>query len=206
MRTFWQLASSAILGFIGGIVAIQLGPRLQSSKKLPVIRAETVQASRFEVVGESSRIVAYWAHDAQSGRILISFLDEKGASRAELGVEPSRFDNGRPSALTPFTALIGADGKIRLQARLNGTQDPVLAMGDSQSEGRMLLGHFSQNDMDDKDHKDPWDKWSLVFRDQSHGRKDYLDIGATTPLDTKLRTGYVVLRNSLDRRLEQMPR
>jgi hypothetical protein len=182
-------------------------PRLQSVKEVPAIRAETVRATRFELVGESDKTLAVWARDAQSGRILISFLNEKGAPLAEFGIEPSQINNGRLSGFTPFTDLIGTDGKIRIQERLDGSDSPVLAMGDGQTEGRMLLGHLHQTDMDDdKNRKDPWDKWSLVFRDPAHGWKDYLDIGATTPLDTKQRTGYVVLRNSLDRRLEQMPK
>jgi hypothetical protein len=206
MKILWQSVLSSALGFLGGIVAIQLGPRLLPVKTSSVIRAETVQASRFELLGGSDKVLAYWARDMQSGRILIAFLDETGTPRAEFGIAPGQLDNGKPSGFTPFTALVGSDGKVRLQERLDSTQGPVLAMGDGQTEGRLLLGHFSQNDIDDKDRKDPWDKWSLVFRDSSHGWKEYLDLGATTASDSKERTGYVVLRNSLDRRLEQFPK
>jgi hypothetical protein len=91
-----------------------------------------------------------------------------------------------------------------MQQRLDSSQNPVLVMGDSKTENRLLLGHWLREDVAG-DSNDPWDKWSLVFRDPSQGWRDYVDIGVTTPLNTKQRTGYVVLRNSSDRQLQEMP-
>jgi hypothetical protein len=80
----------------------------------------------------------------------------------------------------------------------------MLTMGDAQTENRLALGHLFSSD--DSKAKDTWDKWSLVFRDPSHGWTDYLDLGATTPKDGTQRTGYVLLRNSQGQRIEQLPR
>jgi hypothetical protein len=202
MRAVWQCALSLVFGFIGGVIATNGKFILKGSE----ISAETIRATRFELVDLSDNPLAYWARDKQGQHVQIAFLDEKGRLRAEFGVEPSQLEGGRPIAYSPFTALIGSDAKVRIRQGLDRSQNPVLAMGDSKTENRLLLGHWETRDVVSANEPDPWDKWSLVFRDPSHGWRDYLDIGATTPLNGKQRTGYAVLRNSLDQQLSEMPR
>jgi hypothetical protein len=201
MKVILQSILSLILGFCGGIISVKLAPRLQSRGFKPDITARTVRAERFELVDPSNRLNAYWGRDWQGGRILIAFFDEKDRPRAQFGVESSAAFN---SNFAPFTALLGSDGRIRIQQRLDSSQRPVLTMGDAASETRLLLGHWLTTDMPGDD-KDPWDKWSLVFPDLVHGG-DSLDLGATTPLNSKRRTGYVVLRDSAGHVLRDFPK
>jgi len=193
---------SVILGFLGGIAATKFELRLPSHQAPGLVRAGTVRANRFELVGPSDNLLAYWTQDWQKQKILIAFVDDKGRSRAEFGTEVRLVDAGRQVVESPFTALIGSDGGIRIREGLDPSQNPVLAMGDSAGENRLLLGHWLRGDVAGN-YKDPWDKWSLVFRDPS---REYLDVGATTPVDTKRRTGYIVFRNSLDRQLSEVPK
>ncbi len=111
---------------------------------------------------------------------------------------PLAYD-GRPIRYNPFSALIASDGRIRIQQRLDNSQKPVLVMGDSKTEARLLLGHRVSEDVV-SDSADPWDRWGLSFRDISEGWIDFADIGITTPMDTKKRTGYLVLRDSSARK------
>jgi hypothetical protein len=204
MKVIWQSVLSLILGFLGGIVAVKAEPWLRHREAPLNIRAGTVRADRFELAGTSDRPIAYWGRDWQRERILIGFNDEKGQSRAEFGIQATQNEGGRLLGFKPYTALLGSDGKVRLQQLLDETQKPVLAMGDSQSEARLLLGHFLYNEPADL--RDPCDKWSLVFTDPTHSGRYFVDLGATTPLDTRQRTGYLVLRNSSGRRLDEWPK
>ncbi len=191
MRGFWHLAFSLILGFLGGLLAIDVQRRLHSREITTVLRAGTVRAERYELVGPSNMLLAFWGQDLQKQKILIAFVDDKGHARAEFGAEANLFD-GRTIRYTPFSALIGSDGGIRVQQRLDNSQEPVLLMGDSKTEARLLLGHRLSEDVA----SDPWDRWGLSFRDFSDGWIDFAEIGVTTPMDTKRRTGYLVLRSS----------
>ena len=204
MKVIAQSILSVVLGFCGGVVALNIAPRLEFHGLRPNVTAGTVRAERFELVGPADNLLAYWGHDWQRGRILIAFLDEKGRLRTEFGVESQGPFNAN---FAPYTALLGSDGRVRIQQRLDGSQSPVLTMGDAATENRLLLGHWSTSDMPmPGDDRDPWDKWSLVFRDPSHGTQDFVDIGVTIPLNTKLRTGYVVLRDSSEHVLRDLPR
>jgi hypothetical protein len=136
----------------------------------------------------------------------IAFLDEKGALRARFGLEASQLAGKRPLAYSPFTELIGSDRKVRIRQGLDVSEYPVLAMGDSKSENRVLFGHLDSRDVAGAKAPDPWDRWALVLRDPSHGWRDYVDIGMTTPLGTEQRTGYAVLRNSANRELSMLPK
>ena len=151
----------------------------------------TVRAERYELIGPSNILLAYWGQDLQRKRILMAFVDEKGGARTEFGTETNLYD-GRPIHYSPFSALIGSDGGIRMQQRLDNSQEPVLVMGDSKTETRLLLGHRQGGDLA----SDPWDRWGLSFRDLSDGWMDFAEIGVTTPMGPKRRTGYLVLRNS----------
>jgi hypothetical protein len=197
----WQQVLSLVLGFCGGMVAMQL----ENRRAVYDMSGKTVRASRFELASSSGNILAFWGQDAQHQRIVIAFLDEKGKLRAELGNEPSRLEDGRATAFVPFMAMLGSDGKVRLREGLNVQQYPFLAMGDQQTETRVLLGHSLHGSDMGGASDDPWDNWSLLFKDPSQGWRDYVDIGVTTPLGTDRRTGYVLLRNSADRQLSQMP-
>ncbi|MGB6843299.1 MAG: hypothetical protein WBE09_00260 [Candidatus Acidiferrales bacterium] len=204
MKAILNFVLSLALGFLGGLLAARLELRTQLRGTASAVRVPVVRAERFELVSASGNPLAYWGNDWQRGRVLMAFLDEKGRSRAEFGVAATRFGVGGGTDFTPFTALLASDGKIRLQAHLDKTQDPVLAMGDSNSEGRLLLGHSSNADTSGEQ-SDPWDKWSLILRDPSHGWKEYVDLGVTTPLDTKQRTGYLILRNSFNKKSHILP-
>lgn len=205
MRVIWQSALSMLLGFVGGIIAMNVRLQYRTQWAMPIIRAETIQANRFEVVGTPNRVLAYWGFDPEQGGMVIAFLGENGRGRAKFGTEAAHNGNGHTSGFEPFMALVGPDGNARVQVRLDDFDEPFLAMGDRQSEHRLVLGHISSNDMP-RDDKDPWDKWSLIFRDPSHGWRDYVDIGATTPLNTNLRTGYIVLRGSSGHELRSVPK
>ena len=202
MKGVLQSVLSIVLGFCGGAAALRIAPRLQSPGVHPNITAGTIRAERFEVVGPSDNLLAYWGHDWQRGRVLITFLDEKGRPRAEFGVESQ---SGFNTNFKPFTTLIGSDGGIRIRQSLDSSQRPVLTMGDAATENRLLLGHWLTTDMPGDD-RDPLDKWSLVFRDPSYGSEYSVDIGSTTPLNTKRRTGYVALRDSSGHVLKDFPK
>jgi hypothetical protein len=77
-----------------------------------------------------------------------------------LPMEEPNLSDGRAIRYSPFSALIGSDGGIRLQQRLDNSQNPVLVMGDSKTETRLLLGHRLSQDVAG-DLKDPWDRWGL---------------------------------------------
>ncbi len=203
MRIVWQSALALVFGFIGGLVATHAGPYLKS--RAPEVRAETVRARRFELVDSSGQGLAYWGKDKQGHRISIAFVDEEGRPRAEFGTEASQLSGGQPSAYSPFSALIGSDGKARLRQVLDSAQNPTLAMGDSKSENRLLLGHWDSRNSGGSE-ADPWDRWSLVFRDPSYGWRDYVEFGVTSPLGKQQRTGYAVLRNSRDQQLSILPK
>ena len=98
------------------------------------------------------------------------------------------------SSFSPFELLFGADGRVRLQQVLDSSDRPVLTMGDAASENRLLLGHWPTADMPGDD-KDRWDKWSLAFPDLRDGG-DSLDLGASTPLNSNGRAGYVRLKDA----------
>lgn len=203
MRVVWQSVLSVALGFIGGVVA--MNTNLHFKHHETEVGAETIRASRFELVDSSNNAIAYWGKDRQGLDIEIAFLDQNGALRAKFGTEASQVIGGHPAAYNPFTELIGSDGKVRFLLHLDRSESPVLAMGDSKSEDRLLLGHWRTSDIAGTKEPDSWDKWSLVFKDPSYGWRDYVDIGVTTPLGTQKRTGYAVLRNNADRQLSVQP-
>jgi hypothetical protein len=204
MRIVWQSALSVILGFIGGVVA--MNTNFHFNRPAPEIRGETIRATRFELVDSSNSPLAYWGKADQGRSIQIAFLDDQGAIRAKFGVQASQLVTGRPVAFSPFSEFIGSEGKVRLAQRLDGAQNPVLAMGDSKGENRLLLGRWNSQDFVGTGEVDRWEKWSLVFRDSSHGLRDYVDMGVTTLSGTDQRTGYAVLRNSQDRQLSIEPK
>ena len=203
MRAVWQSALSVVLGFIGGVVAVNTNLRFTQHES--EVRAETVRANRFELADSLDNTVAYWGQDKQGLDIEIAFLDEKGARRAKFGLEASQLKGGLPTAYHPFTELLGSDGGARFMLHLDRSESPTLAMGDSKSEGRLLLGHWRVSDVAGSQEPDSWENWSLVFKDPSHGWRDYVAIGVTTPLGTEKRTGYAVLRNSKDQRVSLLP-
>jgi hypothetical protein len=206
MRVVWQSILSIVLGFLGGVIGMHVALRLRSEEWASVISAGTVRATRYELVDSrhSNEAVAFWGQDWANHRMLIAFVDEKGTPRASFGTERSQSADGQSLVYSPFLTFIGSDGGIRLQQRLDSSQFPLLMMGDSQSEDRLLLGRWFHGDVAGA-HDDSRDNWSLTFRDPSQGR-DYVNVGATTPLNTKERTGYLYLRNTADQRLEMMPR
>ena len=129
MKGVLQSGLSLVLGFIGGIVAMNTNLHLKQHE--PEVRAETVRATRFELADSSGNPPAYWGKDRQGVNTEIAFLDEKGAQRVRFGMEASQLSGKRPLAYSPFSELIGSDGKVRLRQRLDVSEYPVLAMGDS---------------------------------------------------------------------------
>jgi hypothetical protein len=109
-----------------------------------------------------------------------------------------------PAAFSPSIELLDSNGKARLYEQLDGSENPVLAMADSNGANRLLLGHWKAQDVVGE--ADRWDKWSLVFRDPVYGWRNYVDIGVTTPLGTYTRTGYVVLYNNRDYKFSMEPK
>lgn len=140
MKIMTHSILSVILGFLGGIAATKFELRLPSRHASALVRAGTVRANRFELVGPSDNLLAYWTQDWQKQKILIAFVDDKGRSRAEFGTEARLVDAGRQVVESPFTALIGSDGGIRIREGLDPSQNPVLAMGDSAGENRCYSG------------------------------------------------------------------
>jgi hypothetical protein len=206
MRVTWQLLLSLLFGILGGIIGVTVSLRLQSDDWSRIISAKVVRATRFELLdSEDSRPVAYWSHDWANQRILIAFVDRIGRPRAGFGVQLNQSEDGKTAIYSPFLTFTDSDNATRLQARLDLANNPVLMMGDSGTEDRMVLGHFARGDVAGSS-RDSWDKWSLVFRDPSRGWRDYVDIGATTPLNSKRRTGYLILRNSQGQRLLSEPK
>lgn len=196
MRIVWQSTLSVILGFIGGLIGMNAHFHGNHSAS-----ADTIRATRFELVDSTNRTVAYWGQANEGREIQIAFCDEQGKIRAKLGISATQVVGGRPVAFSPFNELNGSDGNVRLQQRLDGSQNPVMTMGDSKSQSRLLLGHWNNDDISGNTEGNRLDKWSLVFRDSSHGWRDYVDIGVTTPLGADERMGYAVFRNSKDRQL-----
>lgn len=207
MRFIWHSALSLLLGFLGGVAAMKVELRSQARAVLPIIRAETVRANRFELVDsrKPGQVVAYWGQDWQRQQTLIAFLNETGKPSLRIGTERNQRPGMSNGSYSPFFELLGSDGKSRIQQRLDGSENPVLTMGDSRTEERLLLGHWLRGDVAGKG-EDPWDKWSLVFRSPSNGLQDFADIGMTTPVDSKKSTGYVLLHNSEGHQIAQMPK
>jgi hypothetical protein len=203
MKVVWQSALSVVLGFIGGVLAMNINFHLKRDES--EIHAETVRAARFELVDSLNSTLSYWGRDKQGLDIEIAFLDEKNARRAKFGIEANQLKAGHPIGYNPFTELVGSDGRDRFLLHLDGSESPILAMGDSKTEDRLLLGHWRASDVAGSREPDSWGNWSLVFKDPSHGWRDYVEIGVTTPLGTEKRTGYAVLRNSKDQQLSLVP-
>jgi hypothetical protein len=202
MKVGWHYCLSLLLGICGGILGSYFVPWFRSNYSPSNISARTVRAERFELLDPSKNVVSYWGTDWKNNRILIVFLDERGKLRAEMGVEAMR---GFSSGYSPFTALLGSDGGIRIQQILNDSQYPEITMGDAASADRIQFGRWRTSDVSGDD-DDQWDKWSLVFRDPSHGWKDYAEIGTSTVLGTDNRTGYFVLRDSNGKALRYFPK
>ena len=201
MDIIWKSILCLGLGFVGGL----LGAKIENGY-LREGHAHVVQASRFELIDEAGRPLAYMGQDRERARVLLAFMDENAKPRAEYGVEAGKIDKGRAFEFNPFMALIGSDGKQRMRLAVDNDQSPILTMGDSKAENRILLGHWRRTDYQDKGTTDPWEVWSLVFRDPSHGWREYVDIGVTTPLNTNQRTGYLDLRNSSDHQVSVLPK
>lgn len=200
MRGLWQGVLSLALGFAGGVLATRVVPPRSLNGQ-----AQVVKATRFELADSSGRTVSIWGQNKGTGEIILEFDDPNQQPRAEFGIKPSQLHDSNATAYTPFMVLIGPDSKPRIQQILDPDARPVLAMGDSKSENRLLLGRFNRGDSS-PDMKDKWDNWSLVFRDPSQGWRDYAEIGVTTPLNTQKRTGYVTLRNTLDHQVSMEPK
>lgn len=203
MRAVWQSVLSIVFGFIGGVIAMNTNLHFKHDQS--EIHAETVRAARFELVDPLNNTLAYWGKDKKELRIEITFLDETGAARAKFGVEPNQARGGRLASYSPFAELLGSEGEARLWQGLDGSQNPVVVMSDSKGADRLLLGHWRTSDVAGSKEPDSWGNWSLVFKDPSHGWRDYVEIGVTTPLGTEKRTGYAVLRNSKDQQVSLLP-
>ena len=204
MKSMWQSVLSLVLGFIGGIVATNSNFHIHRAQ--PEVRAEVVRASRFELVNASGNPLAYWGTDMGGFSTEIAFSGKDGRVRARLGVTAGELLAKKPNAYSPYFELIGSDGKVRFAERLDASEYPMLALGDSGSANRLLLGHMVAGDVAGVNAPDPWDRWALVLRDPSRGWREYLDIGVTTTLGSETRTGYVTLRNSKDRELSIIPK
>jgi hypothetical protein len=202
MKTIWQSILSVMLGFIGGISTMYIKPVF--NRTTSVIRAETIRAEHFELVDQDNRRLAYWGTADQERRTQLAFLDDKGTIRARFGTEASKLIKGRPVALSPFSELFDSNGKARLQEILDGSENPVLTMADSNGANRLILGYW--NGLDVVGEADHWDKWSLVFRDSAHDWRNYVDIGVTTPLDTHTRTGYALFYDNRDHKFSIEPK
>lgn len=205
MKLLWQSALSMFLGVLGGVVATLIVLRVHSGGWKPAISAGIVRATRFELVDsqQSSQPVAYWGRDWANHRIVIVFTGGNEKSRAEFGTEQTKSGDFTSASYSPFLEFAGSDGAVRLQERLDSSQEPILLMGDSGSEDRLLLGHIRTADAGND--QDLWNRWSLVIRGPSGGWRDYLDIGATTPVNQKNRTGYLIIRDSSGRQLTKLP-
>jgi hypothetical protein len=201
MKIFRQSVLSIILGFIGGVMAMYT--KLPFNRPVE-IRAETIRAAHFELVDPTNRPLAYWGTADQGRDIQLAFFDDKGAIRARFGTKASNLTSERPVTFSPFSELLDSTGKARLQVRLDGSENPFLAMADSSGANRLVLGHWNGQDVAGE--ADHWDKWSLIFRDSVYGWHNYVDVGVTTRLDTHTRTGYVMLHNNSDHEFSVEPK
>jgi hypothetical protein len=205
MKLVWQSLLSISLGILGGVIGTLIVLHMQSRWK-PEFSAGIVRATRFELVDSqrSSQPIAYWGRDWADHRIAIVFTGGGERSHAAFGTEQSQSGNFMSASYSPFLEFAGANGAVELQERLDSSGKPVLLMGDTASEDRLLLGHIRAADVSGKG-GDPWDRWSLVIRGGSRVSKDYLDIGATTPVNGQKRTGYLIIRDSEGRQKATLP-
>jgi hypothetical protein len=149
-------------------------------------------------------VLADWSMDPEHRGVVLTFRCEGGTRCAEFGTAKAGYDSRDLGGLEPFMTMLGPDGRARVQMRMNGFDNPFLAMGDHLSE-RLVLGRIPTSEPPSVD-TDHLDNWSLVFRDTSHGSQNYASIGMNTPLNTNLRRGYVDLRNSAGRESETVPK
>lgn len=198
MKTFWHSALSLILGFAGGIVATRVFP----PKPPALINAGIIRAERFELAdGPNLPANAYWGRD-RSGGFVMAFLGANGKEIATFGVGQAGFTSKGPTALTPFISLSGEDGEPRFVVRVDRWGSPIVTLTNPRKQDSLYLGHIFGSDMSG-DYSDPWDNWGLAF---SKGSEDYAGIGVTTPLGKKVRTGYVILKNSRGQELWKEPK
>ncbi len=133
------LLTAGALGFVGGSLARQRSAAADASPQV-------IRASRFELVDESGRVVAFWGHDDYRHTV-IAFTPDGGAEAAWFGVD----------SVASGTLRVGGEGG---HATLNLWRGkPVLAMGDKRFATRLLLG-FIQSDYPSPAE----DSWALMFR------------------------------------------
>jgi hypothetical protein len=201
MKRILQSAVSLILGFVGGIIATRIYP----PKPPALINAGIVRAERFELAdGPTLPPDAYWGRDEHGG-FNIAFFNSRHRVIASFGIGPSQYTKYGPTAFTPGLSLSGENGQPRLQAGLDSYEDPFLVMGTGEGNDRILLGPYSGFEATQHS-KDAQRPWTLVFRDPSHGWRDYVILGMTTPFGSKVRTGNLVLQNSQGHELSQQPK
>jgi len=133
---------SAVFGYLGGAITTWTRPVLAAPVGI-------VRSTRFELTDDDGNRVAIWGRDAD-GKVAITFSGRNGKERASFGRSSDDF---------PFLDLTGADGKARLTMRLMGEDKPVLGMGDSNWEGRVLLGVVAPGGSSQVE-----DGWGLLFR------------------------------------------
>src|SRR5438270_10489294 len=117
VREPFMLTLAMCSGFVGGSIATSINPASAAAPK-------SIQASRFELVDETGKPVAFWGVDTNSidGRqVVITFIDSKQRQLATFGMLSQK---------GPFLKISGSDGKARATLELGWQQRPVLTMND----------------------------------------------------------------------------
>jgi len=130
-----------VAGFLGGSLA--------SWNRVQASAPALVQGNRFELIGTDGTPVAFW-EVGPGGDARMRFFTKRHPSGLDLGVLP----DGRP-----FVRMYGKDGNKRIVLELEGSDRPVLGMGDERWEGRVVLGYIQPDAL-----SPGWDQWGLLFR------------------------------------------
>jgi hypothetical protein len=146
LRESFTLALAICGGFVGGSIATSLN-------RVSAATPKSIQASRFELVDEAGKPIAFWGVDTNSTngqQVVISFTNSKKMQVATFGIMSQK---------GPFLKISASDGKPMAIFELGWQERPVLIMNDHKFEGRMVLGSIENDAPSPND-----DDWGIAFR------------------------------------------
>ncbi|HWQ90352.1 MAG TPA: hypothetical protein VN673_01680, partial [Clostridia bacterium] len=148
-NSFWRVVAISILaGASFGVAVATTLAKVVTAKA----DAATVRAQSFELVDAEGKVIATWGR-MDNDRAALTFFDEMGRPRAELGVSLKR--------ASQRLVFWDADQRIRIALTTDANGKPALNMGDESRESRVLLGYLAEGSPPNalsstKPHSDAW--------------------------------------------------
>ena len=141
---------AAILGCMGGLTAVWLGPRDYMNVDPHVLRT-----SRVELTDSSGIVRSVLGISPNNAEVALTFLAPNGTVVNSLGVDSE----------LPFVRFWGQDGRMRVVLHLSQAQNPRLVFGDGKQESRVILGAIEGDDVSQNVSRSV--DWALQFKDSS---------------------------------------